>query len=117
MRISHVTSMCIYEMTCYVYDEFSDTQLSNDKYMKAYAYMLPRVICEEYVRLCHMNDFRMKSIGTSCILYLHLHWDTSPFMMMSTDTYTMIMMMIMPCMIFKGLLYLQTFGYSQLARL
>ena len=38
--------------------------------------------------------------------------------MMSTDAYTiMIMMMIMPCMILEGLLYLRMSNYNQLARL
>ena len=59
------------------YNKFSNTQLPNDECMKAYACMLPRLICEECVGLCHVNDFRMKSIRTSCILYTHLHRDTS----------------------------------------
>lgn len=86
--------------------------------MKTYASMLPRVICEGSVwGLCHMNDFKIKSIRTSCILYAHLHWDASPSMMMSMNAYTMMIMImiIMPCMIFEDLFYLQTSGNYQLA--
>ena len=60
--------------------------------------------------------FKMQTTGTSCILYAHLHWVTSYFMMMSTDAYTM-MIIITPCMIFNDLLYLQTSSYSPLVRL
>ena len=34
--------------------------------------------------------FKIKNIGTSCILYVHLHRDTIPYMM-STYAYTMMM--------------------------
>ena len=70
-------------------------------------------------RMCEFVShewFKIKSIGISYILYVHLDHDTSPFMM-NMDAYTMMMMIIiMPYMIFEGLLYLQTYDYSQLAR-
>ena len=54
--------MLHYDMTCYDMngnEEFWNTQplsnVMNDECMKAYAYMLPRVICEGYVGLCHMK--------------------------------------------------------------
>ena len=65
--------------------------------MKANACMLLRVICERYIALCHKDDLKMKTIGTSCILCVHKHRVTPPFMIMSTNAYTM-MMMIMPRM-------------------
>ena len=47
----------------------------------------------------------MKTIDTSCILCVHLHQVTSPFVMMSMNAYTMVMMsIIMSCMIFEDLL-------------
>ena len=53
---------------------------------------------------------------TSCILCVHIHRVTSPFMMMSVGAYTMMMMTILPRMILEGLL---TSGhrYRKLARL
>ena len=73
--------------------------------MKANACMLPRVMCERCIGLCHKNDLKIKTTWTSCILCVHIHQLTSSFMMMSMDAYTiMMMMMIMPCMIYGGLL-------------
>ena len=47
----------------------------------------------------------METIGTSCILCVHKHRITSPFMMMSMDAYTMIMIIIiMPHMKLGGIL-------------
>ena len=46
----------------------------------------------------------MKLVGISYILCVHIHWVTSPFMIMSIDAYTMLMMMIMPRMMLGGLL-------------
>ena len=45
----------------------------------------------------------MKTIGISCILCVHIHRIISAFMITSTDEYTM-MMIIIPFMIFEGLL-------------
>ena len=50
--------------------------------------MLLRVMFERYIRLFHKNDLKIKIIGTSCILCVHIHWDIFPFMMMSMDAYT-----------------------------
>ena len=49
----------------------------------------------------------MKTIGPSCILFIHLHWVTSPFMMMSTDAYNMMMIIIIVMFCIEVLL---TFG-------
>ena len=34
--------------------------------------MLPRVMCELCIGLCHKNDLKMKIIGSSCILCGHI---------------------------------------------
>ena len=69
-----------------------------DQYtQKAVLYEL-RVICERCIRLCHKDDLKMKTIRISCILCAHIHWVTSPFMIMCTDAYTMMMIIIMPHM-------------------
>ena len=83
--------------------------------MKINTCMLPRVMCERCIGLCHKDDLKMKTIRTSCILCIHIHWVTSPFMMMSMDVYNMTMITIMPRMTLRGLL---TSGrrYGQLAR-
>ena len=49
-----------------------------------------RVMFERCIGLCHQDDLKMKTIGTSCILCVYIHQDTSLFMMMSIDAYTMI---------------------------
>ena len=72
--------------------------------MKTNTYMVLRVIYEWCIGVCHEYDLKMKTIRTSCILCVHIQRDTSPFMMMSTDVYTMMMMVIMPSMTLKGLL-------------
>ena len=70
MMISHVTMICMYEMLCCIMiwhamtwmitKSFFDVQtLSNimyDQCTKTYVCMLPKVIWEECVRLCYMND-------------------------------------------------------------
>ena len=55
--------------------------------MKANACMLLRVMCERCIGLCLKDDLKMKIIGTSCILCVHIYWDTSPVMMMSADAH------------------------------
>ena len=72
--------------------------------MKVNACMLPRVMCERCIGLCHKNDLKIKTTWTSCILCVHIHQLTSSFMMMSMDAYTIMMMMIMSHMILRGLL-------------
>ena len=43
-------------------EEFTNTQLLNDvindECMRVYASMLPRVICDRCIRLCHINNLR-----------------------------------------------------------
>jgi len=41
-----------------VYHETILNNVNDDKCMNANAYMLPRVICEWYIRLCHKNSLR-----------------------------------------------------------
>jgi len=92
---------------------------NDDECMKNNTYMLVRVIYERYIGLCHEDDLKMNTIGTSCILCVHIHRDTSPFMMMSTDAYAMMMMMIIIIMLhitLRGLLTSKR-GHRQLARL
>ena len=72
--------------------------VNDDERMKANACMLLIIMCERCIGLCHKDDSKMKTVGTLCILCVHIHRDTFSFMMKSTDTYTMIMMMIMSCM-------------------
>ena len=55
---------------------FEDTTLVNvndNECMKANTCMLLRVMCKSYIRLCHKYDLKMKTIGTSCILCVHIH--------------------------------------------
>ena len=77
--------------------------VNGDERMKINACTLLTVMCERCIGLCHKNDLEVKTIGTLCILCVHIHRDTSPFMVTSTDAYTMIMMimMIMSCMILR----------------
>ena len=73
--------------------------------MKANACMLLRIMCGRCIGLCHKNDLKIQTIGTSCILCVHIHRVTFPFMMMGTNAYTMMIIVnIMPCMTFWGLL-------------
>ena len=44
--------------------------------------MLPRVMCERGIGLCHKDDLKIKTTGTSGILCVHIHRDTSLSMMM-----------------------------------
>ena len=84
--------------------------------MKANTCMLLRETYEPCIGLCHKDDLKMKTIGTSCILCVHIHWVTSPFMMMSRDAYTMIMMMIIMSRIILGGLLTFRRRYKQLAQ-
>ena len=93
---------------------FKDTTLVNDNHdecMKANVCMLLRVIYER----CICCVIKMKTTEISCILCVHRHQNTSQFMMMSTDAYIM-MMMVMPHMTLRGLLISER-HYGQLARL
>ena len=72
--------------------------------MKVNACMLLRVTCEQCIGLCHKDNLKMKTTGTSCVLCVHIHHVTSLLMRMSTDAYTMMIIIIMPCMILEGLL-------------
>ena len=107
--------MLHYDMTCYdIYDNegFYDAQppshAMNDESMKS----LHACYLGQYVKdvwSCVTWMIKMKSIVPSCILYVHLHRDTSPFMM-SRDAYTM--MMTTTIMLWhdpRWSLYLQTF--------
>jgi len=90
--------MHVLNFTIHYDDEFLKTTLVNvndNECMKVNACMLLRVMCEQCIGLCHKDDLKMKTTGTSCILCVHIHRDTSPFMMMSTDAYTMMMIIIM----------------------
>ena len=91
-------------------------EVNDDKHMMTNIYIVLSVTYKRCIGLCHEDNLKMKVIGTSCIVCVHIRRDTSPFMMMSTNTYAMMMMMIMPRMTLRGLL---TFGcrYKQLTRL
>ena len=93
-----------------VYKDTTLINVNDDEYMKVNACILFRVMCEWCIGLCHKDDLTMKTL---CILCAHKHRVTSPFMMMSTDAYAI---MLMPCMTLKDLLI---FGrrYGQLTRL
>ena len=39
----------------------------DDECMNVNACMLLRVMCERFIGLCHTDDLKMKTIGTSCI--------------------------------------------------
>ena len=74
--------------------------------MKTNTYLLFNVTYEWCIGLCHKDYLKMKTIGTSCNVSIHIHRDTSPFMIMSTDAYAIMimMMMIIPRMTPRGLL-------------
>ena len=76
--------------------------------MKVNACMLLRVMCEWRIGLCLKDDLKMKTIGTSYILCVHIHRDTSPFMMMSADAHSMMMRVFMGSMILWGSADLRT---------
>ena len=111
--------MYVLNVMMYYDDEFLKTHplvnVNDNESMKANACMLLRVMCEWCIGLCYNDDLKMNIIGTSCILCRHIYRDTSSFMMMSMNAYT-IMMMVMPRMTLRGLM---TFGcrYEKLARL
>ena len=46
--------------------------------MKAKTCMLLTVICERYIGLCYIDDLKMKTIGASSILCVHIYPVTSP---------------------------------------
>ena len=62
--------------------------------MKANACMLLRVMCEWCIGLCLKDDLKMKTIGTSCILYVNIHRDTSSFMMISLNPHSMMIIKV-----------------------
>ena len=45
---------------------------NEDECMKTNTYMLLRVIYEWCIGLCHEDDLKMKTIGISCILCVHV---------------------------------------------
>ena len=51
---------------------------------------------------------KIKTIGTSCILCVHIHRNTSPFMIMSANTRNMMMRVFMGSMTLRGFADLQT---------
>ena len=79
--------------------------------MKANACMLPRVMCERCIGLCHKNDLKMKTIGTSCILY------TSGYFLIYDDEYGCVHYDDDDHALYniRGFADLQTSGYEQLA--
>ena len=77
---------------------FKDTTLVNvndDECIKANACMLLKVMCERCIGLCLKDGLKMNTIGTSCILCVHIYRDTSPLMMMSADAHSMMMRVFM----------------------
>ena len=84
--------------------------------MKAKVCILLTVICEVYIGLCHKDVLKMKNLRD--LMHFVCTYTSSyfPFMMMSTDAYTTMIMIIMPCMTLRGLLT-STRRYNQLARL
>ena len=84
--------------------------------MKTNTYMLLRVIYEQCKMFYREDDLKMKTIETSCILCVHIHQDTFPFMMMSKDVYAMMIIIIMPDVALRSQLTSRR-RYRQLARL
>jgi len=70
--------------------------------------MLLRVLCERCIGLCPKDDLKMKTIENSCILCVHMHRDTSQFMMMSADAQSMMMRVFMRSMTLWGSADIQT---------
>ena len=87
-----------------VYKDTTLVNINDDECIKANVCMLLRVMCEWWKELHHKHDLKMKTMGTSCILCVHIHRDTFLFMMICTDAYTMMMMMVMHRMTLRGLL-------------
>ena len=56
---------------------------------------------KDEIRGCVRKDDKIEFRGTSCILYVHKHRDTSP-KMMSEDAHNMMMMMFMWSMTLWG---------------
>ena len=48
-------------------------EVNDDEHMKINIYMLLRVIHDQCIGLRHEDDLKMKTIGTSCILCVHIH--------------------------------------------
>ena len=71
--------------------------------MKAKACILIRVISEVYIGLCHKDVLKMKNPRD--LMHFVCTYTSSyfSFMMMSTDAYTMMMIIIKPCMTLTGL--------------
>ena len=66
--------------------------------------------------LCHEDVFKTRNHRDLMHFCVHKHRASSPFMMMSTDVYTTMMMVIMPHMTLRGLLTSKR-RYGQLARI
>ena len=109
MTLFHIKMTFMYWMswfitkTIYFSKDTTLVEVNDDERMKTNTYILLSLTYERCTGLCHEEYLKMKIIGVSCILRVHIHRDTSSFMMMSTDAYAM-MMMIMPCMKLNGLL-------------
>jgi len=121
MTLFHIKMTLMYWMswfitkTIYFSKDTTLVEVNDDERMKTNTYILLSLTYERCTGLCHEDYLKMKIIGVSCILCVHIHRDTSPFMMMSTDEYAM-MMMIMPCMKLNCLLTSER-RYGQLAQL
>ena len=72
--------------------------VNDDECMKANACMLLKVMCERCIGLCLKDDLKIKTMGTSFILYVNIHRDTSSFMMISANPHSMMIMVFMGSM-------------------